>query len=203
MRKLAGAAPVVAFTRPDYFAGIVVMAGSGMTRPEDLKGKKIAFGDVGSTSNRLGPAQLLADHGLVYWKDYEPVHTARDIAHESLKRGDVAAVGINYRTWTDRSRDRDPTLPAGAYLTLLRGGDLPNDVLVAGAHVPEATVGKVRGASAAQPEELERAVLAGGDENTKYQGMSFLPEVQDPDYDYVREMYATIGCPQYSEFVGD
>ena len=34
-------------------------------------------------------------------------------------------------------------------------------------------------------------------------GMKFISSVKDSDYNYVREMYATIGYPQYAEFVGD
>jgi phosphonate transport system substrate-binding protein len=32
--------------------------------------------------------------------------------------------------------------------------------------------------------------------------MHFLAKLEDGDYDYVRSMYATIGQPQYAEFVG-
>jgi phosphonate transport system substrate-binding protein len=203
MRKLAGAVPVVTFGRPDYFSGIVVMAGSGIERPADLKGKKVAFGDVGSTSNHLAPAQLLADAGLIYGKDYEPVHTSRDIAHASLKRGDVAAIGVNYRTWTDRARDKDTSVPPGAFRVLLRGGDLPNDVLMAGTHVDPAIVAKIRDAVAGNKAAMAEAVLKGGDENAKFLGMEFVTNVDDRAYDYVRSMYTTIGYPQFSTFIGD
>ena len=47
------------------------------------------------------------------------------------------------------------------------------------------------------------AVLMGPDENQKFRGMAFIPAVADSDYNYVRKMYATIGQPQYAEFVGD
>ena len=43
----------------------------------------------------------------------------------------------------------------------------------------------------------------GDGENRKYEGMQFLTNVQDSDYDYVRSAYATIGYPQYNEFVGN
>ena len=33
--------------------------------------------------------------------------------------------------------------------------------------------------------------------------MRFRTNVQDSDYDYVRSMYATIGYPEYAEFVGE
>jgi phosphonate transport system substrate-binding protein len=41
-----------------------------------------------------------------------------------------------------------------------------------------------------------------GEDTQKYQGMHFLAAIEDRDYDYVRSMYATIGYPEYAEFVG-
>jgi ABC-type phosphate/phosphonate transport system substrate-binding protein len=82
MRKLTNAEPVVAFSRPDYFSAIIVMADSRFQRPEDLKAQRVAFGDVGSTSNHLAPAQILADYGVT---DIETIHTSTDIAHEALR----------------------------------------------------------------------------------------------------------------------
>jgi len=33
--------------------------------------------------------------------------------------------------------------------------------------------------------------------------MRFISNIKDSDYNYVRSMYATIGYPEYSDFVGD
>jgi phosphonate transport system substrate-binding protein len=51
-------------------------------------------------------------------------------------------------------------------------------------------------------DELVAAILQ-GDDNQKYRGMKFLPNVQDSDYDYVRAMYQTVGYPQLAQFVGE
>lgn len=201
MRKLTNAEPVIAFSRPDYFSSIIVMADSEYQRPEDLAGETIAFGDVGSTSNHLAPAQLLADYGMIYRDDYDAQHTSRDIGHEAMKRGDVAALATNYRSWL-RVREADD-LPAGAFRAMIRGGDLPNDVLIVGEHVDEEMIKTMRTAFEQNSDALIEAVLAGGDENLKYEGMRFLSGVQDSDYNYVRSMYETIGFPEFAEFVGD
>ncbi len=201
MRKLTNAEPVIAFSRPDYFSAIVVMADSPYQRPEDLRGETIAFGDIGSTSNHLSPAQLLADYGLIYRDDYDVQHTSRDIGHEAMKRGDVAALATNYRSWL-LIREAEE-LPPGAFRAMARSGDLPNDVLVAAPNVADETVKTMRTAFEEHSEELIEAILSGGDENLKYEGMRFLPGIQDSDYDYVRAMYATIGFPEFAEFVGD
>ena len=45
-------------------------------------------------------------------------------------------------------------------------------------------------------------LLLKGEDTQKYAGMHFLASIEDRDYDYVRSMYATIGFPEYAEFVG-
>jgi phosphonate transport system substrate-binding protein len=47
------------------------------------------------------------------------------------------------------------------------------------------------------------AAILAGQENQKYQGMKFVANVADGDYEYVRAMYRSIGRPQFAEFVGD
>lgn len=68
-KKRTEAIPVVGFARPDYFANLVVLASSPYQVPADLKGQKVAFGDIGSTSTHLAPMQALADHGLMPNRD--------------------------------------------------------------------------------------------------------------------------------------
>ncbi len=202
MQKLTNASPVVGFSRPDYFSAIVVMADSGINAPSELKGKTVAFDDIGSTSGHLGPMQLLADYGLDPRNEVKSMHVSRNVAHEALKRGDVAAIGVNYRSWTDRVRAKDTETSPGSFKVIARGPDLPNDILIAGAHVDPAVVAKVRAVFSENSDELIAAILKGED-NQKYAGMKFLPNVKDADYQYVRNAYATIGYPQYSDFVGN
>ena len=202
MQKITSAKPVVGFSRPDYFSAIIVMADSGINGPADLKGTTVAFDDIGSTSGHLGPMQLLADYGLNPRDDVKSMHVHRNVAHEALKRGDVAAIGVNYRSWTDRVRAKDTDTEPGAFKVIARGPDLPNDILIAGAHVDAAVVAQVRDVFDKHSDELIAAILQGAD-NQKYKGMKFLPGVKDEDYQYVRNAYATIGYPQYSEFVGN
>lgn len=200
-KKRTDAVPVIGFSRPDYFAGVIVLADSPYLRPADLKGKKVAFGDVGSTSNHLAPMQALADLGIDPRADIEAMHVDRKIAWEALKRGDVAAIGMNYGKFLD-ARAKEKDLPPGAFRVIARSPDLPNDMMLAGSHVDAATIEKVRGAFTRASDKLVAAILTGED-NQKYQGMAFLPTIKDGDYNYVRLMYATIGYPQYAEFVGD
>jgi phosphonate transport system substrate-binding protein len=77
------------------------------------------------------------------------------------------------------------------------------DVLLAGPHVDQATIGKLREAFAKHGTEMIDSILAGGDENKKFKGMHWVTTVKDEDYNVVRRMYATIGQTQFSEFVGN
>jgi phosphonate transport system substrate-binding protein len=92
VKHLTGADIIVGWQRPDYFAQVVTLANGKVKTAADLKGQKVSFGEVGSTSQHLGPAQALADLGLVYGKDYEAQIIKRNTAVEALIRGDFNAV---------------------------------------------------------------------------------------------------------------
>ena len=93
-RARAKAVPVVAWQRLDYFTQLVVTNESAIKTLADMKGKKIAFGEVGSTSTHLGPAQLLASIGLMPNKDYEALNIHRGVSIEALLKGDVDAIAV-------------------------------------------------------------------------------------------------------------
>jgi phosphonate transport system substrate-binding protein len=198
-KKRTDAKLVVGFSRPEYYGSVVTLVGSGIDGVEDLKGKKVALGDVGSTSRHLSPIQVLADLGLKPGQDVQILHINRNVAVEAMKRGDVAAIGINRTDLPGLSKKH----PDVVFKVIARGRDLPNDVLLAGPHVPDAVVGQMKKVFSENSEALIAAVLMGPDENQKFQGMKFIPSIADADYNYVRKMYATIGQPQYAAFVGD
>ena len=197
IKELTDAQIVVAWQRPDYFAQIVVTADGPIRDVGDLRGQTVTFGSVGSTSQHLGPAQVLADFGLGYGTDYDPQIISRNVAVEALIRGDVAAVGMN-RSHLQRIRD---AFPETAFTVVARGRDLPNDILVARSDLSEDVVAQVRDAFLNDGEALMAAVLQGED-NQKYEGGFFLTDIDDADYDYVRAMYGTIGVDT-NAFVGN
>mgnify|MGYP000368171790 CR=1 FL=1 len=202
INKMTNATTVVGLSRPDYFCGWVVMADSDVVRPADLKGMKVAMDDIGSTSGHLCPSQLLADYGVDPLDGVETVHTTRAVAHEALKRGDIAAIGINYTSWVNGIRNKDESVPPGSFRVIARSGDLPNDLLVAGAHVDPAVVEEIRTEMVGNKQTIIEAILSVGGDNDKYRGMD-LVAIDDKAYDPVRAMYATIGHPEFSEFVGE
>ena len=198
-KSRTNAVPVVGLTRPDYFPTLVTIAGNGINTVQDLKGKKVALGDVGSTSRHLGPSQIMADQGLIVGRDVQTLHLNRNVAVEAMKRGEVQAIGVNH---TDMAALKK-RFPDVALLTIGRGRDMPNDLLLAGAHVDKGTVESVRKVFVDHSAELISAVLKGPDENQKYLGMRFFADISDTDYNYVRTMYRTIGQQQFSQFLGE
>lgn len=189
---------VIGWQRPDYFAQIVVMADGPIKSVEDLRGKKVAFGSIGSTSQHLGPAQALADMGLLYNKDYQPQIISRNVAVEAMIRGDIQGVGMNFGH-LDKIRK---AFPDQAFTVVARGRDLPNDILIAGTHVSDAMFTTVRSAFSDHGKELLAEVVK-GDDNKKYMGGHFLRQIEDKDYNYVRSMYSTIGVDKFNSFVGN
>ncbi len=201
LRKLTNCEPIIGFSRPDYYSSIIVRADSGINNTAELKGKKVAMSDIGSTSGHLGPCQIIKDNGLDPLKDITIVHTSKEIAWESLKKGDVAAWGFNATSFI-RFRDSDSSVQPGAFKTIARGPDYPNDVLVTAPHVDKAVVAQVVQAITNNSSDLIAEILKGND-NQKYKGMQFVANIKDEDYNYVREMYKSIGQPQFSTFLGD
>jgi phosphonate transport system substrate-binding protein len=201
INTLTQATPLIGFGRPDYRCAIIVRADAAIDSMADLKGKKVAFGDIGSTSNMLCPMQLMADYGVSPVSDIEAIHTARNIAHEALKAGDVAAIGINEGSWISSARDGDTSVPYGFFKALARSGDLPNDMLLAGAHVPVEVQAMIRDMIIANKAEIITAITT-HEENDKYVGMD-LVTIEDASYDVVRSMYTTAGYPQFDKFLGE
>ena len=200
INKLTNATPLIGLGRPDYHCTIVVRADSGLNVPTDLKGKKVAFGDIGSTSNMLCPMQLLADYGVDPVNDIEKTHTSRNIAFEALKNGDIDALGMNAGTFVGVRNGQDE-LPYGFFKMIARSGDLPNDMIMVGAHVPQDAAVKVRDAILDNKAQIIAGITA-HEENDKYVGMD-LVAIEDSAYDYVRSMYANAGYPQFDNFIGE
>jgi phosphonate transport system substrate-binding protein len=197
INELTDAKIVTAWQRPNYYAQIVTLSDGPIKSVQDLEGKVVTFGSVGSTSQHLGPAQVLSDFGLAYNADYQPQIISRNLAVEALIRGDVHAVGMN----EGHLRRIREAFPDTSFTVVARGRDLPNDILVARSDLEEDTIASVKSAFVDHSVELMQVILTGED-NQKYRGGFFLTKVEDSEYDYVRSMYETIGVDT-SAFVGN
>lgn len=192
------AQPVVTWVRPDYYSTIVVLDDSAIKAPADLKGQKISFGEIGSTSQHLGPVDLLSQAGLTYAVDYEPVFLNRNVAVEALIKGEIAGIGLN-RSHIDSITKK---FPDQKFRVLVKGPQLPDDILLASAKVSPEVVETVRKTFTDHSAEILAAITS-TDENAKYVGGKFNPTVTDADYDVVRKMFENIGITEFTEFVGE
>lgn len=192
------AQPVVTWVRPDYYSTVVVLDESPVKAPADLKGQMISFGEIGSTSQHLGPVDLLAKAGLAYAVDYEPVFLNRNVAVEALIKGEIAGIGLN-RTHIDSITEK---FPDQKFRVLLKGEQLPDDILLASAKVDPKVVETVRKTFADHGADI-LAALTSTEENAKYIGGRFNPSVTDADYDVVRKMFENIGITEFTQFVGE
>lgn len=192
------AQPVVTWVRPDYYATVVVLDESPVKAASDLKGQMVSFGEIGSTSQHLGPVDLLSKAGLTYAVDYQPVFLNRNVAVEALIKGEIAGIGLN-RTHIDSITEK---FPDQKFRVLLKGEQLPDDILLASAKVTPELVETVRNTFAENGEEI-LAALTSTEENAKYIGGKFNPSVTDADYDVVRKMFESIGITEFTEFVGE
>lgn len=192
------AQPVVTWVRPDYYSTVVVLEDSPVKTPADLKGQMVSFGEIGSTSQHLGPVDLLAKAGLTYAVDYQPVFLNRNVAVEALIKGEIAGIGLN-RTHIDSITEK---FPDQKFRVLVKGEQLPDDVLLASPKVDPQVVETVRKTFADKGAEI-LAALTTTEENAKYIGGKFNPTVSDADYDVVRKMFENIGITEFTEFVGE
>ena len=192
------AQPVVTWVRPDYYSTVVVLDGGPVKAPADLKGQRVSFGEIGSTSQHLGPVDLLAQAGLSYAVDYEPVFLNRNVAVEALISGEIAGIGLN-RTHIDSITEK---FPDQKFRILVKGEQLPDDILLASAKVAPEVVETVRKTFADHGEDILAAITS-TEENAKYVGGKFNPTVTNSDYDVVREMFKNIGITEFTEFVGE
>lgn len=190
------AVPVVTWNRPEYYSNLVVLDASPEQTVAKLKGKKISFGEIGSTSQHLAPATLLAEAGLVYNTDYEPVFLNRNVAVEALIKGEIAAIGLN-RTHIASITKK---FPDQKFRVLVKGPELPNDILLASPTANPEVVEAVRKAFVDHSAELLAAVTS-TDANAKFIGGGFTATVTDADYDVVRKMYENVGVTEFSEFL--
>lgn len=196
IHERTGAVPIVAIRRPDYHSCVYTTTESGVSSLTDLEGGKVGMTDIGSTSGHLGPSQLFVDAGMDPLEDVE-VLTVGDTVHEALRRGDIDAAGVGCHDYEEFMATDDPD----DYVVLVEGPPLPPDILLAREGLSEATIDTVRATFTEHFDELLAAMLEGKD-NAKYENAS-LVQVEDSDYDEVRDMYRAIGVDDFSEFVGD
>ncbi|MFW5824747.1 MAG: phosphate/phosphite/phosphonate ABC transporter substrate-binding protein [Marinobacter sp.] len=114
-----------AIERPHYGSSFYVPADSDIESLSDLKGKRVALKDTGSTSGHIFPSKMLVDAGLDIKRDVEVI-MAGDARIAALVNGDVAAMGGGNRD-IEEIEEMDPD---GEYRVVATSDVLPGDPVV-------------------------------------------------------------------------
>lgn len=197
MRARTDAVPVIGITRPGYRSVIAVQADSELQQLQELEGATMAMSDVGSTSGHLGPSVILQNAGIDPQSDLE-VSMLGDNDLPAFARGETQAWGgaaLDLENFIQESED----LSQGDVRVIAEGPPLPNDVFVARPDLPDVFIENVRTSMQENEDALIQAILS-GEANEKYEGAE-LTNVENSDYDYMRDAYRAVGVDDFSEFV--
>lgn len=187
MRARTNAVPVIGITRPNYRTVICVSANSKIKSVADLKGKKIAMWKVGSTSGYPRPTKLLIDAGLNPQSDLK-ILMLESKGLPALQKGEVDAWGgsaVKYKKFLQERSLSESALPS-----IAKGPFLPKDVFVASSQLDAELVKQIGSLLITNQEKIIQSLSAV--EEGKYNG-STLVQVNDSEYDMIREVYKAIG----------
>jgi len=187
MRARTNAVPVIGITRPHYRSVICVSANSKITLLAQLKGKKIAMWEVGSTSGHLGPTQLLIDAGLNPHSDLEILMLGSE-GLPALKKGEIDAWGGTARRYQNFLQNQK--LSKNSLPLIAQGPLLPNDLFVVNSKFAPECVKKISERMVKNREKLLQSLFPA--ESGKYKGSDLVP-VNDSDYNMIRAVYTAIG----------
>jgi phosphonate transport system substrate-binding protein len=112
-------------TSPTYTAVLIAGADSGVARPEDLKGKAVAFGDPASTSSHLIPKSMLARAGLKAGVDYKEAFVgAHDAVAVAVQNGNAQGGGLSRQLFA--SLVEQGTIKPGRVAVIAESDRYPN-----------------------------------------------------------------------------
>ncbi|MFW6296390.1 MAG: PhnD/SsuA/transferrin family substrate-binding protein, partial [Halothece sp.] len=183
------AIPVVAITRPEYYAVLVVPADSKIQSVEQLKGKTIAMKNVGSSSGHLGPTKLLVDAQLDPISDLKIEMLGREGSCEALLNKEVAAWGGSYTDYLECLETGN--VPESQFPILVKGRKLPADLILASRQLNPQFVDWMRDRMVENQDTLIQAIVDA--EVTNKYAESEIVAAQDSDYNLIREVYQVIG----------
>ncbi|SEO69169.1 phosphate/phosphite/phosphonate ABC transporter substrate-binding protein [Aquisalimonas asiatica] len=189
--------PAFGLERDGYGAYIVAHSDLGLNGIEDLEGKHLAFGSVGSTTNHITQGWMIEDAGLSLGDDVRYTH-AGDARVQTFVNGDVDAAAVGYRD-VDIIEEYDPDLE---YDIIADSGTMPRDVFVARDALGEECIQAISDTAMAYEDALFQAFVQPaadepdtdeGQERSKYLGAKFVDDITDEEYDMVREAYEVLG----------
>lgn len=165
-----------------YRAQFMTYPGSGITKIEDLKGKKMGFGDPNSTSSYLFPAALMKEKGIDPEKDVKGTFLGgHDAVAKAVMRKDVDA-GVAFEDIRDRLLKEFPDVKEK--VTVFAYTDkIPNDTISVRKGLDPALKARLADAfKKIAADEQGKKLLK---EIYTWDGME---EAKDSDYDIVRKV---------------
>lgn len=187
IRARTNASPVIAITRPNYRTVIAINKKSKIKSVAELKGKKVALWEVGSTSGYLGPTKLLIDAGLDPKSDLK-IMLMGSKGLPALKNGEIEAWGgseIKYEKFLQDNGLSETDLPP-----LVRGPILPSDLFVVSSKFDRGLIAEISNKMITNQDKLLQSLLSV--QEGKYKGSQLVPAL-DSDYEMIREVYKAIG----------
>jgi phosphonate transport system substrate-binding protein len=172
--------------RENYYTVFITHADSGIETLDDMVGKTVAMKDSGSTSGHIGPSGILVDEGYDLDQDFD-IQLLGDASLEALRAGEVDAMGDgvkHYHTLVELDGEDEWNM-------LYEGPPLPPDPFILGPTLPDSFKEEFERVLFEHDEEILDAILASED-NDKYEDGKII-DVQDEDYNLMRETYETLG----------
>lgn len=129
-----------------YHAGFFVRPDSPVASLADLKGRKVAFGDINSASSFVYPIAMLIAGGIDPARDLGAIRMAGNHASSlsALVEGHVDAAAMSFESYDKAVRAGVPG--ARALRVLARSDDIPNPPLIMNTALPAEMKAKLRDA---------------------------------------------------------
>lgn len=179
--------PIIAIERENYYSSVIVHEESEYQTLEDLKGKKVAMSDAGSTSGHIGPSIIFMEAGFDLDKDLE-IMLLGDLRIDAFKNGEVDALATRMTDYLQMVEEDGE----GKYRVLVEGPPLPSDPFVANPKLPKDLVELIRNTMLENQEEIIDSIVSSGGENDKFEGAKLI-QSKDEDYNSMRDAYGALG----------
>lgn len=189
MRARQDVKMMVGIERVEYGTAFVVHADSDIHSLQDLRGKRVALKDPGSTTGHIIPSMMLHEAGLDLDRDLTTL-LLDGARFEALINRDVHAMGSGVRD-VGRLQERDPQ---GQYRVIAESETMPRDIFVARGGISDSCIAYVNDRMMANGDRLMDAILGPG-ERRKYIGSRFVNDLTEAEYDRITEAYALVGYP--------
>lgn len=184
--------PVIGLTRPGYRSVIAVRSDSDIDSVADLQGKQLLMEEIGSTSAHLGPTMLLNEAGLEPDEDVQVRMVGDNFMHAFANgQGDALGAGAH-----DVAFMRDE-YGSDKFRVIKEGEDLPNDLFMAPADMPDSLAAHIQEAFLANEQKLLDAIVS-VEANRKYSDSGFT-EVDDAEYDPILKAYRKTGISDFGD----